>query len=108
MFTISSTVSVVIMNKKVLELDARDAEDVCTAIGMRICQIETGTTTMRAVDAEAFNKTWQPRIPNGTRHRQGQQWVENPEKKVPIKALDRDQRELINRLEDIQAHLRKP
>jgi hypothetical protein len=90
-----------------IKIDERDAEDICIAIGMRICMIETGTTHMRAVDAESFNSSWKPRIPDGTRHRVGQQWKDNPEKQVQIRALTREQRDLISRLEDMQIELRK-
>lgn len=90
-----------------IEIDERDAEDICTAIGMRICVIETGTTNMRAVDAEAFNSTWKPQVLAGTRHRVGQLYKDNPVPKMIIRALTREQRELINRLEDIQTELRK-
>lgn len=89
-----------------IKIDERDAEDICIAIGMRICVIETGTTDMRAVDAEAFNSTWKPRIPDGTR-RMTQQWKDNPKKQIPIRALTREQRDLISRLEDMQTELRK-
>lgn len=92
---------------RTIKIDEQDADDLITAIGMRICQIETGTTTMRAVDAETYNKTWMPRIKNGTRHRIGPVFVPNPESKVEIRALTREQRDLVNRLEDLISELRK-
>lgn len=90
-----------------IKIDERDAEDICIAIGMRICTIETGTTHMRAIDAQAFNASLPAKLPAGTRHRVGQQWKDNPEKQVQIRALTREQRDLISRLEDMQIELRK-
>lgn len=91
---------------RTLTLDDRDADELITAIGMRICQIETGTTTFRAVDADAYNKANPPIIRTGTRHRLGPVYGANPNKQVEIKALDRHQRDLINRLEDAVEQLR--
>jgi hypothetical protein len=69
------------------ELTKQQRDEVLTAIRMRINYIETGTTTMSAVDAHTYNKAIHPRSLIQT-------------KSVPIKALTGEQRHLISSLED--------
>lgn len=92
---------------RTIKIDDKDADDIITALGMRLCQIETGTTTMRAIDAQQYNAAWRAKIPDGVRTRMGQAWCDNPNKKIEIRALTREQRDLINRLEDLITELRK-
>lgn len=65
-------------------------EDIVTSINMRICIIETGDSSLRATDIEAAPGAFQSpgRAP------------------AKIKALSREQRDLINRLEDAVTLLR--
>lgn len=89
-----------------LDWDEELCEEVRTAITMRINYIETGTTTMSAVDAQAYNATLEPRVRAGSR-RGVQQWTPNPNKPVPIKALSSEQKRLIIKLEDLRDSLSK-
>lgn len=95
------------MFSQTVDVHAADVQELIDAIQSRICMIETGTTSMRAVHAEKLNAEWQPQIKAGTRHRHGQQWRDNPVKKIQIKALTREQRETINRFEDIVVRLKE-
>lgn len=85
---------------RTIKIADRDVDDLITAINMRLCQIETGTTTYRAVDAERINSTkvltyYGRSVPARSRE------------VVKIRALDHGQRELINRMEDLIERLRK-
>jgi len=69
-----------------LTLTEEDAHDLSLSIGCRLGIIETGISMVRACDVAATGNS------NFNNYK--------------IKALDRDQRDLINRLEDIQFKLR--
>lgn len=86
---------------RTIEIDDRDVDDLITAINMRLCQIETGTTTYRAADADSVNH-------NPTKALlYGRMVSGSPKTVVKVRALDRNQRELINRMEDLMERLRK-
>ncbi len=69
------------------KMTARMRDEVLTAVRMRMNHIETGDTSMSANDAAAFNATLSPKDFPKT-------------KAVKINALSREQRDLINLLED--------
>lgn len=66
-------------------------ELIIDALNIRMCVIETGTTSLRAIDAQTFNQTLSPRSSN----------------KATIKILDAGQRKLITEMEDMITQLRK-
>lgn len=95
------------MFNQTIDVDAADVQEVIDAIQSRICMLETGTTCVRAVHAEKLNLEWQPQVKDGTRARRGQIWKDNPVKQIQIKALTREQRDTINRFEDMVTLLKK-
>lgn len=79
---------------------------IAEAIEAKICMMETGMIYMRAAAAEEFNKNWKPTVPDGSR-KGVPQYRENPVLQIPIKALSREKRVMINTLEDVIAELRR-
>lgn len=82
-----------------------DREEIATAILMRICQIETGDTSVRAVDVAAMNEANEK--PSGPVPRCFDPSKVRVKPKYEIKALTREQRNLITRLEDIMDSFRR-
>lgn len=82
-----------------IEIDDQDADAIVIALGMRICQIETGTTDLRAIDVAQVNRS----IPKSMLYGR----VVPAKPLFEIKPLSREQRDLITRMENLMERLRK-
>lgn len=95
------------INPHRVHVDPRDAQTLLAAVRMQLCLIETGTQMYRALEAEKINRDRMPNIvlELGVGKRPPLT-VPNTQEIIQIRALSREDRDRVSRLEDLMEELR--